>query len=251
MSNVMRSLMLYVFVLVGMGQIAYAAEAIEKGGAPPDAAGPTMPSVLFMVSEQNIGQEIAFFWWSLFGQGGGQFSGQTVDMAVSESVLKDAFIGQGFTVVDISTKTGTIEISNAYRVADLTTAAVRSYGNKFDADIVITGKALAKEGPRTPGSSVGSYLADITLSAIRVDNGQVLASTRGHGVARHVAQHSGGNEAIARAAQGVAEKLMAQIQAKWSAAPAQKAGKRAATEAVEKMPVAGEAQVQDGAAAIR
>jgi hypothetical protein len=54
------------------------------------------------------------------------------------------------------------------------------------------------------------------VSAIRVDNGQVLASARGQGVARHVAQHTGGNEAIERAAQNVSEKLIEQITAKWT-----------------------------------
>lgn len=197
----------------------------ESGNVSTEAQPPSLPRVLFMVAEQNIGQELALFWWSWWGQGGSQFVGQTVDMAVSESVLKDAFLAQGFDVIDISTKTGTIEISNAYRVADMTATGARLYGNKFDADIVVTGKALAKEGPRTPGSSVGSYLADITLSAIRVETGQVLASGRGHGAARHVAQHSGGNEALARAAQSVSDKLATQILSRWSALPAQNATK--------------------------
>ena len=220
MLNRLCSFTVVTLFLLCLGEPARANDMNSAGASLSDSERRASPRVLFMVAEQNIGQELAIFWWSWFGQGGSQFVGQTVDMAVSESVLKDAFLGQGFEVIDISTKTGTIEVSNAYRVADLTTAAVRSYGNKFEADIVVTGKALAKEGPRTPGSSVGSYLADITLSAIRVDTGQVLASTRGHGVARHVAQHSGGNEALARAAQGITDRFISQIMSKWAARPA-------------------------------
>jgi len=176
------------------------------------------PRTLFMIAEQNVGQEILLYWWGSWGsRGGAAFAGQSVEMAVSETVLKEEFLNRGFNVIDISAVTGKFEISNAYRIADLTNAGAQEIGRKMGAEIIIKGKALAKEGPRTAGSSVGSYLADITLSAIRVDNGQVLASVRGNAAARHVAQHVGGNQAIENAARQVADKLVEQITAKWTA----------------------------------
>ena len=176
------------------------------------------PRTLFMIAEQNVGQEILLYWWSTWGaRGGAAFAGQSVEMAVSETVLKEEFLNRGFNVIDISAVTGKFEISNAYRIADLTDTGAREIGRKMGAEIIIKGKALAKEGPRTAGSSVGSYLADITLSAVRVDNGQVLASVRGNAAARHVAQHVGGNQAIENAARQVADKLVEQITAKWTA----------------------------------
>lgn len=175
------------------------------------------PRVLFMIAEQNIGEEIAIFWWSWWGRGGSEFKGQTVNMAVSETTLKEEFLNKGFNVVDISSATGKFEVSNAYRIADLTNDGAREFGKKLNAEVVIRGKALAKEGPRTAGSSVGSYLADITVSAIRVDNGQVLASARGNAAARHITQHVGGNQALENAARSVADKLIEQITSKWTA----------------------------------
>lgn len=176
------------------------------------------PRTLFMIAEQNVGQEILIYWWGSWGsRGGAAFAGQSVEMAVSETVLKEEFLNRGFNVIDISAVTGKFEISNAYRIADLTDTGAREIGRKMGAEIIIKGKALAKEGPRTAGSSVGSYLADITLSAVRVDNGQVLASVRGNAAARHVAQHVGGNQAIENAARQVADKLVEQITAKWTA----------------------------------
>ena len=176
------------------------------------------PRTLFMIAEQNIGQEILLYWWSTWGaRGGAAFAGQSVDMAVSETVLKEEFLSRGFNVIDISAVTGKFEISNAYRIADLTDTGAREIGRKMGAEIIIKGKALAKEGPRTAGSSVGSYLADITLSAVRVDNGQVLASARNSAPARHISQHVGGNQAIENAARGIADKLAEQITAKWMA----------------------------------
>lgn len=175
------------------------------------------PRTLFMIAEQNVGQEVLLYWWSWWGRGGAAFAGQSVEMAVSETVLKEEFLNRGFNVIDISAVTGKFEISNAYRIADLTDTGAREIGRKMGAEIIIKGKALAKEGPRTAGSAVGSYLADITLTAIRVDNGQVLASVRGNAAARHVAQHVGGNQAIENAARQVADKLVEQITAKWTA----------------------------------
>jgi hypothetical protein len=175
------------------------------------------PRTLFMIAEQNVGQEVLLYWWSWWGRGGAAAIGQSVEMAVSETVLKEEFLNRGFNVIDISAVTGKFEISNAYRIADLTDTGAREIGRKMGAEIIIKGKALAKEGPRTAGSSVGSYLADITLSAVRVDNGQVLASVRGNAAARHVAQHVGGNQAIENASRQVADKLVEQITAKWTA----------------------------------
>lgn len=174
------------------------------------------PRTLFMIAEQNIGQEILLYWWGYWGKGGAAFAGQSVEMAVSETALKEEFANKGFNVIDISAVTGKFEISNAYRIADLTDTGAREIGRKMGAEIIVKGKALAKEGPRTAGSSVGSYLADITVSAVRVDNGQVLGSARGQGVARHVAQHVGGNNALEQAARNVADKLIDQITAKWT-----------------------------------
>ncbi len=170
------------------------------------------PRVLFMIAEQNIGQEYYVFWW----YGKSEFKSQHFDMSASETAMKEEFINKGFNIVDISVATGKIDISNAYRIADLTDTGAKEIGRKLGAEVVIKGKALAKAGPRTPGSSVGSYLADITASAIRVDNGAVLASARGHGVSRHISEVTGGTEALERAAKEASGKMIDQIIAKWT-----------------------------------
>lgn len=170
------------------------------------------PRVLFMIAEQNIGQQFFIFWW----HGKSEFKGQQFDMSVSETALKEEFLNKGFNVVDSSVATGKIEVSNAYRIADLTDAGAISIGRQLGAEVIVKGKALAKEGPRTKGSNVGSYVADITVSALRVDNGAVLGSARGHGVSRHISEVTGGTEALERAAREASGKMVDQIVAKWS-----------------------------------
>lgn len=174
------------------------------------------PRVLFMIAEQNIGQEYYIFWWHWWGGGKSEFKGQQFDMAASETAMKEEFISKEFNIVDISVATGKIDISNAYRIADLTDTGAKEIGRKLGAEIVIKGKALAKAGPRTPGSSVGSYIADITVSAIRVDNGAVIGSARGHGVSRHISEVTGGTEALEKAAREASGKIIEQITAKWT-----------------------------------
>ncbi|MBI5887087.1 MAG: flagellar assembly protein T N-terminal domain-containing protein [Deltaproteobacteria bacterium] len=171
------------------------------------------PRVLFMIAEQNIGHKYYTFWW----YGKSEFMGETVDMSAVEISMKEDFLSKGFNVVDISGSQESFEISNAFKVADLTNDAARKIGKKLNAEIVIKGKAIAKEGPRTAGSAVGSYLADVTAQAIRVDTGAVLASGAGHGVSRHVSDVTGGTEALTRAGLELSEKMIGQILAKWTA----------------------------------
>jgi len=170
------------------------------------------PRVLFMIAEQNIGQEFYMFWW----HGKSEFKGQHYDMAASETALKEEFLNKGFNVVDSSVATGKIEVSNAYKIADLTDAGAISVGKQLGAEVIVKGKALAKEGPRNTGSKVGSYIADITASALRVDNGAVLGSARGHGVSRNISEVTGGTEALEKAAREASGKIIDQIIAKWS-----------------------------------
>ncbi len=175
-------------------------------------AGAERPRVLFMIAEQNIGQKYYKFWW----WGGSEFRGETFNIPVSEVTLKEIFLKKGFSVVDISGTTGRIDIDNAYRIADLSNEGAVSIGKKLNAEIVIKGKALATEGPGTPGGSVGLYLADMAAEAIRVDTGELLASTSGHATARSISDIEGGAEAISKASSEVADKMIEQILEKWS-----------------------------------
>ncbi len=170
------------------------------------------PRVLFMIAEQNIGQKYYNFWWL----GKSEFKGETTTIPASETTLKEIFLKKGFTVVDISGSTGRIKIDNALRVEDLSNEGAVSIGGSLNAEIVIKGKALAEAGPRTPGGSVGVYLADVAAQAIRVDTGEVLASAGGHATARNISGQEGGREALSRASEAVADKMIEQILAKWS-----------------------------------
>lgn len=168
------------------------------------------PRVLFMIAEKNIGRRYYAFWW----WGRSEYMGESIDMSSAEAALKEKFLEKGFNVVDSSA--GTVVIEDALRVEDLTSAAAARVGRDLNAEVVVFGKALAVVGARGPGSPVGSYIADITAEAVRVDDGVVLGSAKGHGVSRHISEVTGGTEALSKAAADASDKLIAQIAAKWS-----------------------------------
>ncbi len=171
------------------------------------------PSVMFMIAEQNIGQEMIIFWWGWFSREV-DFKTQEVDLSVGETILKEAFINEGFDVIDVSNVSEKIKVSKAYKIADLTKDAAINLGKDVGADVVVKGKVIAKPGPKNAGSNVGTYIADMTVSAFQVKDGRVLGAGRGHGTARHISEITGGSQAIERAAQATAKKLIEQINKK-------------------------------------
>lgn len=170
-------------------------------------------SVMFMIAEQNIGQQFYIFWWSIFGKEV-DFRAQDYDLSVAETILKEEFINAGFEVIDIANASEKIKVSKAYKIADLTKDSAIEMGKNVGADVVVKGKVIAKAGPKAAGSNVGSYIADITVTAFKVGDGTVVGAGRGHGVARNISEVTGGTEAIDRASRNLAEKLIEQIDQK-------------------------------------
>ena len=168
--------------------------------------------VLFMIAEQNIEQTHFFYWWSWWsGKGSTEYKAEVTDISISETALKGAFIKAGFRVVDPGAIKGDVEIEDPYRVEDLTINNTTGFGKVFGADIVIKGRALAKKGIKNPEVKLGVYMADITAQAIRVSDGHVIASARGHGVSRHLSATSGAIDALEKAAKALSKELMQQM----------------------------------------
>lgn len=177
------------------------------------------PRVLFMVAEHATSERGPVdgrykYWWQPGGEGGRD---AFHDAAASENTLKELFLNKGFNVVDASSAPARHEIPRPFMVPDVSIAAATEIGRGLNAEVVVRGKAAVKRGPPTgPGSRVGVYMADITVEAVRVDSGTVLASARGHGVARNISEVSGVSEALSKASLEAGDKLVGQILANWS-----------------------------------
>ncbi len=167
-----------------------------------------MPRVMIMIAEQNIGMEYFHYWW------GGASS--RVDFTVTENILMKQLNEKGFNVIDHCVKNKNLELSNAYKIVYLNNSSIKKIGSLYDAEVVIYGKTLAKLAGVIKGTSMKSVQADISLRAVNIDNGQVIASSTAHGAAVHISEVTAGSEAIKNATEKISRELISQIISQWS-----------------------------------
>lgn len=165
------------------------------------------PRVLFMVAEKGIGEFAYRFWW--------KDGGAPIDISGTEAALKEVFLERGFNIADV---TGSLHegVSGALGNPEITAEGASLAGKRLNAEIVVFGKSLLQEGPSTGETSVATYISEMLIQAVRVDDGALLATARGRGIARHITPSTGQSEAIARSAVIAADSLANQINAKWA-----------------------------------
>jgi hypothetical protein len=166
------------------------------------------PRVLFMVAEKWVGESDYDFWWA-------RKEGAR-EMSATEAALKEAFLAKGFNVVDVQASRYVAPLESAPGAPEVTGEGARRMGDALNADLVVFGRSFVEEGPGTRTTSVVTYLADMTVQAVRVDDGVVLASQKGRAVSRHISPATGSSEAVTRASAIVAEGLIAQITERWA-----------------------------------
>lgn len=163
------------------------------------------PRVLFLITERGLGLDSDTM---------RALGNDEADVPAAESSMKEVFLGKGFHVVDISASPDVGD--GGQSSSGLSREKARKIGRTLSAELVVKGKSVVTQGAKLPGSDVGSFMADISADVIRVDDGAVLASAKGHGVARNISAVSGGADASGRAASDLAAKLIEQIIAKWT-----------------------------------
>jgi hypothetical protein len=165
------------------------------------------PRTIAMIAEQNIGSEWYGWWWGTHGQ-------QT-DFSVVESAFMDKFTGKGFEFIDPQVAAKDLQVTAAYRVQDLSAVQARTLGSQVDAEVVITGKALARLYGDI-GGGMKSVQADLTARAVRTDTGQVIAAVTTHAAAVHISEITAGTDALRKAANQAADELINKILALYS-----------------------------------
>jgi len=159
------------------------------------------PRVLFMITQQDIGESRPNAWWE-----GTARMGQLV----VEATLQQYFIDNHFLVVDHSLKRPSSVIS--INPSDSEAIAM---GRDYDAEIVMLGRAVAKDAGPIGQFDLRSCRAEISVRAIQVANGHVLASANASTAAPHVDPLSGGIAALKKASEKVSKTLVAKIIKKW------------------------------------
>jgi hypothetical protein len=117
-------------------------------------------------------------------------------------------IEEGYDVIDTSVAEKVIKQKPAFRVVDISQGESAQLGNSSGADYVILGKAIASSGGNVPQSNMKSCYGNITAKLIRAKDGKVIAYLDAAGNSAHPDLISGGREALSRAAESLALKII-------------------------------------------
>ena len=160
------------------------------------------PRTMMMVAEQNVGQEINAWWMGTHGT--------PSDLSVVENTFINTFTGKGFEFIDHQVAARELKVTAAERVQDLTVEQVKTLGAQADAEVVIIGKAVARPYGDIGGGMM-SVQADLSVRAVRIDTGQVIATAMTHAAAVHISELTAGTEALKKAANQASEELLGKI----------------------------------------
>jgi hypothetical protein len=163
-----------------------------------------MPRMMIMIEERNIGETPDFSHYI------------EADMNTAELALTQAFMEKGFKFVDQATVKRNLDNEKAAAIleGDVNQAAI--LGKSVGAEIVLTGKALAKSTViEAFGVQQRSQQATVTVKAIRTDTGDIIATGSGQGAYPHIDDVIGGTKAIQKACSKMSEDLITQILDRW------------------------------------
>ena len=159
------------------------------------------PRVLFMIAQQDIGESRSKAWWA--GTAG-------MGQLVVESTLQQHFIDNHFLVVDYSLKRPSSSV-----FPEPSDSEARTMGQDYNAEVVVLGKAVAKDAGLIKEFNLRSCRAEISVRAIQVDNGHVLASANASAGAPHVDPLSGATVALKKASEELGKTLVTKIVDRW------------------------------------
>jgi len=141
-----------------------------------------------------------------------------VELNVAENTIMDKFISNGFTFVDKNAISAKISRDKMLAAASGDAEMAKAIGAVGRAEVIIVGKAMSRVARGTSNllGDMKSCQAEISLKAVNVDNGEIIAVVSKHAAAVHIDETSGGNAAIKKAANLAADELMSKILDRWS-----------------------------------
>jgi len=161
------------------------------------------PRIMFMIEEQNIGQST------------NRFNYLSIDMNITENTLLDKFISNSFECVDPATVRQNIKQDQAVAVLQGNTQMASALAKNLGAEVVITGKTVAKVATGINLGGMKSCQANVTARVIKADVATVIATGSQHAAYPHIDEVTGGTEAIKKATNKLADDLISKITQKW------------------------------------
>ncbi|MGD9043866.1 MAG: hypothetical protein PVG06_09145 [Desulfobacterales bacterium] len=167
----------------------------------------TLPTILFLISEQTLGENSPRYWW---GKEMGGFE------ATTETTMVNILRAHGFPVVDH----GGIEIRkmagwDSSDKPELTDEEALNLATLLQAEVVIVGASIASPTPSVMGDALKSFKGNLNVRALRTETGEALASISRTAVTANIDESAGGREALAMAGTLAGDQLAPQLTAAW------------------------------------
>jgi hypothetical protein len=158
-----------------------------------------LPKVLFFLAEKNIDDIMLSYWWG---------EDPTFVKSRSEQAIAQAFIEQGFSIIDhepmLQFQPDMLYVNSPY----LENEQAVQLGQRLNADIVVVGTAVAEVMPDTLGATERFCKAEFSVRAIRIDTGEEITSVNQKSAAVSGDNASSGHDALSNAG-GLAGKVLA------------------------------------------
>ncbi|MEE4311271.1 MAG: hypothetical protein V2J62_05325 [candidate division KSB1 bacterium] len=161
------------------------------------------PRILIIMDEQNIGQSRD------------RYHFLSVDMTIAEATLMNTFLENGFDVIDAATMRQNIKAEQAYAAATGNSQMASQIGKSLGAEVIVTGKAIAKVATGINLGGMKSCQANLTARVVKADIASVIATSSQHAAYPHIDEVTGGTKAIEKAAVKLGDELISKISKKW------------------------------------
>lgn len=164
------------------------------------------PRMMVMIQESNI------------GEAPGLSGYLEADMNNAETAIMDGMMAKGFRFVDQAVVKQNLDRSVVAAILEGDTRQAADLGRKVNAEVVITGKAMAKATVvDVYGIRQRSQQATVNVRAIRTDTGDIIATSSAQGAFPHIDDMVGGTRAIQKACEKITGDMVEKILNQWQA----------------------------------
>ena len=162
------------------------------------------PRMMVIIDERNIGESA------------GSYHYIEADMNTAETAITNALLAKGFKFVDQATVKHNLKQQQAAAILGGDVKQAAALGKLLNAEVVITGKALAKATVvEAFGAKTRSQQATVSVRALRTDTGDIIAMAEAQGKYPHIDDIAGGVKAIQQACEKVSDELVEKILSRW------------------------------------
>ncbi len=137
------------------------------------------------------------------------------DMSQAETVLVQAFLNEGFEVVDSAMVAQNINRDAALKAVAGDPAAASALAQQYGADVIITVKSAASSGEKILDTAMKTHQAVMTAKIVRADTAAIIGSTTMQAKQAHIDDLAGGTAALEKAGTQLAKALIPKILEQW------------------------------------